>query len=76
MCIVLPLFNCFISLLEFPEETCGQKQLPEGILQLGFQGFKVLNDLLLAFCSCLIVATERERERDLWVVGFFKGFPG
>lgn len=61
MCIVLPLFNCFISLLEFPEETCGQKQLPEGILQLGFQGFKVLNDLLLAFCSCLIVATERER---------------
>jgi hypothetical protein len=74
MCIVLPLFNCFISLLEFPEETCGQKQLPEGILQLGFQGFKVLNDLLLAFCSCLIVGREREREREifgLWV--FSKG---
>ncbi len=75
MCIVLPLFNCFISLLEFPEETCGQKQLPEGFSQLGFQGFKVLNDLLLAFCSCLI-GPERERERDFWVVGFFKGFPG
>ncbi len=68
MCIVLTLFNCFISLLEFPEETCGQKQLPEGILQLGFQGFKVLNDLLLAFCSCLIVARERQREIcGLWV---------
>jgi len=62
--------------LEFPEETCGQKQLPEGISQLGFQGFKVSNDLRLAFCSCLIVATQTDTEREreicgLWV--FSKG---